>query len=201
MTMSSSPAVEPLALPRLLPLEPGLISHVALNMRPADAREIFACRADDDPTALAWEIMTRQPLGTVIATRLPVAVVGAAQGWPGFFRVFMFATPAWPTVSRCTTRYVRKTLIPALLARGARRAECRSSADHHHAHRWLEALGAVREAVLPDHGRNGETFYQYAWRLSDPQWNDWRQSHVQFRQPSSAPAPSAASAGTGPGGG
>ncbi|MGB8274062.1 MAG: hypothetical protein WCF16_02200, partial [Alphaproteobacteria bacterium] len=50
----------------------------------------------------------------------------------------------------------------------AHRAECRSIADHHEAHRWLERLGAVREAYLPDCGKNREPFVLFAWRLSDP---------------------------------
>jgi hypothetical protein len=65
------------------------------------------------------------------------------------------------------TRWALRSLKPAMLAAGGHRAECRSIETHGTAHRWLESLGFVREAVLPDCGKNRETFYQYAWRLSD----------------------------------
>lgn len=94
----------------------------------------------------------------------PVAVIGALETWPTVWSVWMFATDRWPEVAVDATRFARRRLAPALLELGLRRAECRSSATHHAAHRWLAHLGARREAEYPDYGRNGETFIGFIWR-------------------------------------
>jgi hypothetical protein len=50
----------------------------------------------------------------------------------------------------------------------------------------LERLGFVMEAEIPDFGLGGETFFQYAWRLSD---------HVPKLPQDAAPCPAAAAQG------
>lgn len=78
----------------------------------------------------------------------------------------MFATNDWPRVALSVTRHVVKEMLPAWYASGANRAECRSHADYDWAHRWLEMMGASREAVIPEYGREAETYYQYVWLRS-----------------------------------
>ena len=120
---------------------------------------------------------------------MPVAVVAAIECWPGFYSVGMFATDAWPEVACSLTRWARRRMAASLLAAGAHRMECRTIEGHETAHRWLERLGAVREAVMPDMGRNRETFYLYAWRLRDVP------SRIVLESQSAAVAPVAAAAG------
>jgi hypothetical protein len=137
-------------------------------MRAEDRREIEATRWHFDPERLALETLASARFGCCAAHDLePVAVVAAIEYWPGFYSVGMFATDKWPKVALSLTRWVRQRMSAQLLAAGAHRMECRVIEGHGTAMRWLESLGAVREAALVDCGRNRETFYLYAWRLSD----------------------------------
>lgn len=151
------------------PLTWRAILHVALYARESDRREIDACMARYDAATLANTIVSMARFGAVAALDdgTPVAVVSAVEAWPHRYEVGMFATNDWPKVARGLTRWGLRVMKPAMLAGGGHRAECRSVDFHHEAHRWLEHLGFIREAVLPDCGKNRETFFQYAWRLSD----------------------------------
>ena len=148
----------------------GDVLFVAQRMRAWDRREIFACRWDDDPEALAQDTVRALARGLAWCAHLeqtPVAVVGAVPCWPGVWQVAAFATDAFPRVALPLTRFIRCTLIPTLYEMGAHRAECRSLEGHMAAHRWLMALGARREAVHPEYGRAGETFVTFAWSRDD----------------------------------
>jgi hypothetical protein len=145
------------------------VAAVARDMRDCDRAEIFATRWNDCPDTFARDCVACLSLGGVAtgADDVPIAVIGAQEVWPGAWSVCMFATDRWPEVALDTTRFVRAGLIPALVRLGARRAECRSAADHDVAHRWLEYLGARHESTHPDYGRHGETFLGYCWRIDD----------------------------------
>lgn len=151
----------------IAPLERDAVTFVARRMRALDRAEIFATRWDDDPDAVAAETVALARIGCVAWNGTgdagePVAVACAMPLWPGVWSIGLYATDAWPAVARQVTRWIKRT-IPALIAAGGHRAECRSLATHATAHRWMERLGAVREAVLTGYGRNRETFYLYAW--------------------------------------
>lgn len=144
-------------------------TYVALNMRAADAQEIFACRWEEDPAALALELTAAvRACGRAWSAGRdrPVAVFGAVEIWPGRWSAMMFATDEWTTVARPVTRFVRDEAIPLLVGLGCRRCEVRSMASHHAAHRWLVHLGARSEGLHPDEGRNHEAFITYAWTRS-----------------------------------
>ncbi len=153
----------------ILPLDWRSVLHVALYIRELDRTEIDACMVRYDAAELANRVVALSRFGAVAATDegVPAAVVSAAEIHPGAYQVGMFATDQWPLVARGLTRWGLLVLKPAMLAAGGHRAECRSVATHTTAHRWLESLGFVREAVLPDCGKGRETFFQYAWRLSN----------------------------------
>jgi hypothetical protein len=150
----------------LRPLNRADLTAVAANMRAADRSEIFATRFDEDAELLAEECLASDSLGAILADRdgIPVAAIGAWEMWPGVWSVWMFATPSWPKVALSATRFVKRKLQPALLALGAHRAECRSSATHCNAHRWLHCLGAEIEAEYRDFGKNREIFIGFVWR-------------------------------------
>lgn len=151
------------------PLEEATVRHVAVRMRADDRREIAACVARFDPAEIAARVTALSRFGGVAVTDAgaPAAVVCAAELHPGVYQAAMFATDDWPCVALGLTRWIRRTMVPAMRSVGGHRAECRSIIDHRVAHRWLESLGFVREAVLPDFGSGREAFVQYAWRLSD----------------------------------
>ena len=58
-------------------------------------------------------------------------------------------------------------MMPKIAGAGAHRAECMSLASLADNHRWLEMLGARREATLRGFGKNGEDFHLYAWLKED----------------------------------
>jgi hypothetical protein len=146
------------------PLERDAVAFVARRMRARDRAEIFATRSDDDPDAVAAETVALARFGCVAWNGAePAAVVCAFPLWPGVWSVGMYATGRWPTVALTVTQWIAGTLIPDLVAAGAHRAECRSLSTHTVAHRWLERLGAAREAVLTAYGRRREDFFLYVW--------------------------------------
>jgi hypothetical protein len=150
------------------PLDRSAVGFVAARMRDEDRDEIFATRWNDDPAPIADEIMACARFGAVASRdREPVAVICAMPLWPGVWTVSMFATVKWPAVGGAVTRWARRELMPDVAASGAHRVECRSLATHVMSHRWLERLGARREALLVDYGRSREAFYIYAWTLTD----------------------------------
>lgn len=150
------------------PLTEISVARVALNMREADADEIFATRWSYDPLDLARQIVQLATIGFVACLdRDPVAVVAATPIAPTTMAVGMFATSLWPKVALSTTRFARRLIQASVTEGQIHRAECRSISGHQQAHDWLELLGAVREAELPDMGRNRETFFLYAWRRRD----------------------------------
>lgn len=139
--------------------------YVAQRMRAADAREIWATRWNEDPHELARDAVACAPVAwTACKGHVPVACIGAGPLHPGVWRVWMYATDDFPSVGMKVTKFARRVMIPALLHAGAHRAECLSIDGHDQAHRWLEALGAAREATLGGYGRDGEDFHLYAWR-------------------------------------
>jgi hypothetical protein len=161
----------------LMPVTEMGLYFIACNLRAMDREEIFATRWDNDPSALVDEclfVLKRPSSFAVMAAfggkiPLPIAVLGAVEQWPGVWDVWAFGTEDFFRVGFILTRYVRKTLIPTLLAKGARRAHCRSLASHKAAHQWLRALGATEdcERRLKSWGKNGEDFILFEWHRAD----------------------------------
>jgi hypothetical protein len=75
----------------------------------------------------------------------------------------MFATDRWPDVALSVTRHIRRVMMPEMIDAGANRADCWSMDGHDVAHRWLEVLGARREATLDDYGPTRKKYHCYSW--------------------------------------
>ena len=142
------------------------ITYVAANMRDADRREIFCQRADEDVRALAMTMSYVSPVHCYAAFEdcSPIAVFGASEQHPNMWTAWAFGTRRLRRAVPAITRFVRSRIAGALLDCGANRVEVRSIAGHDIAHRWLETLGAEREALLRGFGKGGEDFVLYAWR-------------------------------------
>lgn len=149
---------------RLSDLNEPALAYVARHMRAADRDEIFATRWGDDPNDLVQAALRGGSFAWVASLDRPIAALGAIPMWNGVWSVWMFATDDFRRIRFGLTRFVVRDMIPALRAGGAHRAECRSLATHTEAHRWLEMLGATREATLRGYGRAGEDFELYVWR-------------------------------------
>ncbi len=140
------------------------VVEVARNMRDLDAEEIWPVTVAQTPETLA--------VGTVAGNGLkfiarygetPVATWGATETRPKVAQVWMFATDLWPKVALSVTRHINQVVMPTLIDAGFVRAECWSHDNHHVAHRWLELLGAVREATVEDYGQNRVPYHCYSW--------------------------------------
>lgn len=140
------------------------VVEIARNMRELDAEEIWPVTTARTPEMLA--------VGTVAGSGLkytarygetPVATWGATEMRPLVVSVWMYATDLWPKVALSVTRHINREMMPDLIDAGCVRAECWTHDNHHVAHRWLELLGARREATLEDYGQNRVPYHCYSW--------------------------------------
>lgn len=139
------------------------LTFIASNLRPEDADEVF-CQLPDGATWFHLAYVASQTASWVARVDgQPVCAFGfqprsvtTLEAWAWGTRGMWRAIPA-------ITRFVATDLLLGWLEDGVRRLEARSISTHVSAHRWMEATGAVREAVLPDAGKNGETFIQFVW--------------------------------------
>jgi len=140
-------------------------AFVARRMRDGDANEILPLLFGGvEDLALA---SVHAGYGkTAFYNDRPVAVFGAVETHPTSWSIFMYATNEWHRVAVASTRHIVKEAIPEMLRRGANRAECRTHSDYTWSHRWIEMMGAKREATVAEFGPNGATFYQYVWLRS-----------------------------------
>lgn len=147
--------------------------HICENLRDIDRRECEAVRHDASPIALARELYMSWPLAFLariafaVAPVEPVAMLLLTPTGAGQINAALLATPRFGEVAKALTRHMLRDVRPMLLAAGVRRMECRTLAEHVEARRWLRFLGAIEETQIPDGGKSGETFVQYAWRKSD----------------------------------
>lgn len=140
------------------PITPKDTARVAAKMREIDRREICALHGTDDPVEATSLIQFLPHIGVTVWRDEPICALGAAFMWPGVVSVFMFATDRWREVALETTRFVRKTLLPALRDAGVHRLHCYSLDSHTEAHAWLRYLGADREMPEPEFGKNRENY-------------------------------------------
>lgn len=150
------------------------VRHLCRNARDWDWREVQACRPYATREEWAAELTALLPHYAFAWALTPhpedpaIAFVGLMpSGAPGVMSAHMFATTEWRRVIRPLTEFIRGEIIPACLDAGVRRCEARALASYGHARRWMHRLGAEEECPLPDFGRNGEEFVQFAWRVSD----------------------------------
>lgn len=142
------------------------VVFIARRMRKLDAEEIFPLTWTGKPEDLAASCVAGGISTVALSGDVPVAAWGAREGRPYFWNVWMFATDRWPEVALSVTRHINREMMPAMIDAGAVRADCWSMEGHDVAHRWLELLGAVREASLEDYGAGRKVFHCYSWTKS-----------------------------------
>lgn len=143
---------------------PELVRPVIEAMRADDRHEIFACRNSDCDDALERDVLSLGPISWVAGNDSgPIALFGCETMWPGVFSMWLFATDNFPQIRFSMTKLVKRDIVPMMFDAGAHRLEARSIEGHTTAQRWLERLGAAREATLVGYGRNREDFHIYTW--------------------------------------
>ena len=152
------------------------ILFISERLRAWDRKEIFALMWSDSPIDLAT---TCAQLAANAFTlhgddETPIAYVGAIPLWPGFWKVWMFATDDFRKIGLRATTWVKQHFIKGIVEAGAVRAECQSMDGHVEAHRWLEVLGAEREGEHDSYGKNGEIFVTYKWTKNNVKYPFYR---------------------------
>lgn len=141
--------------------------HITRNLRARDAEECLVTQFNT-PDELAIGTLRAGPFQWIAwSNGFPVASIGAVPMWTNVWAAWAYGTDYWNDVVLSLTKHVRRIMIPSLYDSGVRRVEVKTLEKHTQAHRWLEKLGAEREGMHPEFGRNGETFFTYAWRRDD----------------------------------
>lgn len=149
-------------------LPPDAAAYVVANCRTRDREEIECYSDIPTMTAVVREMMATADFSCVFYWNMqPAAFVMLHAMTPSCLAASMIATDDWPKVAGRVMRWGLGTLKKNAIRRGFRRLECRAMAGHDDAVRFLSRMGFVMECVVYDFGRNGETFLQFAWRLSD----------------------------------
>jgi hypothetical protein len=139
------------------------VTYICRNLRERDREELFANRWTDDPDELAIEAMTTWGAFSFVVSLdgVPIAALGASPSWPGVWVAWMMATDDFHKIGKRLTKWVRRVMIPSIVKAGAHRVEARSMAAHDEAHAWMRVLGAKRESVLRQYGRERQDFYLF----------------------------------------
>lgn len=172
----------------LSPPDLASLQHIARNMRERDRREVCAELWTFDPDGLAIQLLdvwrVAGAWGQVASLEgEPVAQLIAWWRTPSTVQVSVIATDRWREIVRPFSLHVRHEVIPLLLAHGVKRAECRAMATHEDARRWLTWLGATEECLIPNWGKGGETFVQYAWDADNVRRSDSKEGRGHQAQP------------------
>ncbi len=139
--------------------------YIVCNLPPESAAEIAATRGTDqvaDKIASACE-MYKHCAMIAYKDDEPVAIMGAIPQHPGVYSAYMLATSRFPEVVWTVTKWARRVFFPALRAAGAHRVEALSIATYKKTHRWIEAIGAKQEQLVPRFGRNREDFIRFVY--------------------------------------
>lgn len=141
------------------------VLHVAMNMRAADAEEIYGLRWEDNPFVITNEVMAQRDFAWVAwHDNKPAIVIGGAPLHPGVWQVFCFGTDDWRRLALPITRFTKKNFVPKLWELGARRLQADSHQNHTDAHNWLRRLGAAPESVRKGYGRDGADYLHFVLR-------------------------------------
>lgn len=139
------------------------LSYIASGLRPDDRREVDCQFEAWDAIGLAV-IALRGLAYTVHVDGNPEAAFGAnPTPNPGLWIAWSFGTRRMWKCAPVITQHVREVLIPMVMENGAWRAEARCLDDNKSAQRWLVRLGARRQGLLKNYGKNGEDFALYEW--------------------------------------
>lgn len=139
---------------------------VCQHLREQDRREIFATRFDSEPEDLAETTMNLIGSAWMVYDndRNPVGVLGFHPVSPGIWGAFAFANDNFNKIAISLTRFIRKGILPSLLATGAKQVQAMVWTEYHQARKWLAGFGAREVAVIPNFGKNGEDFALTVWR-------------------------------------
>lgn len=143
------------------------VSYILANLDPADAEEI-GCQVPEGamPGELAAGCVRFGSSFVAYLNGVPAMAFGSSPltAVGNVRSAWAFGTRRSRVCMRSVMRFCRDEFVPSFLSFGVTRVEARSISTHAVAHRWLEAVGAEREATIAAYGKNGEDFVLYVWR-------------------------------------
>lgn len=148
------------------PITDEAVHYIVSNLRAADREELSAASNSMDPDV--WVAQMRPISGFTSFFEVdgkPATLIGAASIRKGVWSLYCFGTDEFDRCALSLTRYCKEVMTPSLISVGCHRAECDTIDTHTSAHRWLESLGLKRESVMPQYGRNRETFFKYVYQV------------------------------------
>lgn len=138
---------------------------ICQNLRTQDKREIFATRFDSEPEDLLQSTMALKDTSWIVYDdNEPIAVFGIMPIAPDVWTAYAFATDRFHKIAIGLTRFIKKGILPSLLATGAKQVQALVWTEYHQARKWLAGFGAREEAVIPNLGKGGEDFALTIWR-------------------------------------
>ncbi len=146
------------------------VSYIGAHMRERDAHEIL-CQLPESTTATQAALMCFEmsaPDCRFVAYDKASNPV-AAFGWglthcPTLWTAWAFGTPAMRRAVPEMTDFIMRVQLPHIMKTyRPKRLEVRALASHDLAHRWLTAMGAKMECLMPRFGKDGEDFVLYSW--------------------------------------
>ena len=147
---------------RIDPATEAEIRFVADHMRDADLAEFLAvgfCQNRQDVADRLVGVASELLVG---ALDEPICIGGVISTRPNTATLLFCATPRFAEIGYGMTRWIKKSLFSRLDAAGIHRIEAVSHGDYVWAHRWLEALGFEREAVLRQYGGDRSDYLVFA---------------------------------------
>ena len=125
------------------------LRYLAINLRPEDVLELSVTRDINDYSKLAWAGAYSRWRKIAIWDRRPVFGFGAAE-IPGENRVHVWGFGSMNAVHalKPVTRYIKRIMIPEILASGAVEAQAISHPANETSHRWLQFLGFRLKATI-----------------------------------------------------
>ena len=149
--------------------EQDAISFILSNCRARDRKEIAATMSQETVELAVREMWPGREWGEIFydALGLPACFIMFHAITPVALTASLIATDSWRDVAPRVIRWGLKLFKPQALEAGFLRVECRAMAGHTDAIWMLERLGFTLEAFVPDFGRDGQLFLQYAWRRRD----------------------------------
>ena len=94
----------------------------------------------------------------------PEAFYGVCETLPGIWSVFGFGTKNFYKIKYTVTKFIKKRVIPIVVAKNARKAVALVRGD---GNKWLQFLGAKIEVVLKGWGKDGSNYTMLTWDVKN----------------------------------
>jgi ribosomal protein S18 acetylase RimI-like enzyme len=127
----------------------------------SDRKELALTRDPDDYYLLAHDAWISPYKRVVLDEGMPVLAFGASQIIGDTAAVWGFKTERGRSSLRLVTKYIHRTMIPALRSLGVRHAVCLVHPENTASQRWLQHLGFALKATLPDIGAGHEEVFLF----------------------------------------